>query len=53
MRKHRKSTDRWLGDRATDPWKESSIRWLMENYDIWSATPARCPNEPARPLPFK
>jgi len=53
MRFKGKSTDRWSDNRPAETWQDSSTRWLMENYDIWSATPVRDSDQPARPLPCK
>ncbi len=53
MRNTRKHPDKEYSGQPACTWPESSTRWLMENYDIWSATPSREAHEPPRPLSFK
>jgi hypothetical protein len=53
MRNKRKNPDKWFSGRSACNWPQSSTRWLMENYDIWSATPSRGADLPPRPLSFK
>ncbi len=41
MQTPRKSTEKKLENPPACRWSESSTRWMLENYDIWSATPPR------------